>query len=120
MRELRRFRDKRKRNEPGETMGFILELSELAKMIDSLFDRFNMAEEHRTGASFTHAMPDPVHLFPFVSGFFPSTGLIPNNRIEYFCASTSPCVKTGPEQTFERVLNGKIKEPICEVPDFDR
>ena len=56
-------------NKPGETAGFVLQLAQLAQMVDPLFDRLDVPVKHRAGAAATHLVPGAMHIKPFRRAF---------------------------------------------------
>ena len=87
VREDSRLRLESKRNEPGKTAGFILQLTELAQMIDAVCKGFDMSVKHGASAAATHSMPGSVNVEPFLGRFFPPANLVTHNRIENFRAA---------------------------------
>ena len=55
--QLGRFRHESKRNKPGKSPGFILQLTKLSQMINAMFNGFDVPEEHCASAASTHLMP---------------------------------------------------------------
>jgi hypothetical protein len=51
------FRDESKRDKPGKSPGFILQLAQLPQMIDAMLNGFDVPEEHCAGAAPAHLMP---------------------------------------------------------------
>src|ERR1043166_5712612 len=49
-------------NKAAEPAGFILELAQLAQVIDALGERFDVAIKHRARAAAAHPMPRAMHL----------------------------------------------------------
>ena len=76
-----------KGNEPGKPAGFILQLAQLAQMIDPLGQRFDVSVEHGARAAAAHSMPRPMDVEPFLGSFFPAANLVPHNGIENFRAA---------------------------------
>src|SRR6266571_9422484 len=76
-----------KGNEPGKTAGLILQLAQLAQMIDALSKRFDVSVEHCARAAAAHSMPRPMDVEPFLGSFFPAANLVPHNGIENFRAA---------------------------------
>src|SRR5205823_6449284 len=87
VREDGRLRLESKRDESGKTAGFILQLAELAQMIDAVSKGFDMSVKHRARAAAAHSMPGSVDVEPFLGCFFPSANLVAHNRIENFRAA---------------------------------
>src|SRR6266487_1072710 len=82
-----RLRFESKRDEPGKTAGFVLQLTELAQMIDAVSKGLDMSVKHRACAAAAHSMPGSVDVEPFLGRFFPSANLVAYNRIENFRAA---------------------------------
>jgi len=70
------------RNKPGKPTGLILQLAELAQMIDAMSRRFDVPVEHGASAAAAHFVPSAMNVEPFSSGFFPATNRVTNLRIE--------------------------------------
>src|SRR6266568_7827514 len=87
VREDSRLRFESKRDEPGKTAGFILQLTELAQMIDAVSKGFDMSVKHGARAAAAHSMPGSVDVEPFLGCFFPPANLVTHNRIENFRAA---------------------------------
>jgi len=87
VREHGGLRFESKGNEPGKTAGLVLQLAQLAQMIDALGQRFNVSVEHGARAAAAHLMPRPMDVEPFLGGFFPAANLVPHSGIENFRAA---------------------------------
>src|SRR5438874_1179171 len=65
-------------------------------------------------------MPGAVNLQPFLGAFFAATNLIPNGRVENFCAATSDRTEAGASQKLQGFGNRNAEDPLGEVTHFDR
>src|ERR1700760_4019474 len=94
MLQLSCFGHEGKRNKPGKSPRFILELAKLTQMIDALFNGLDVPEEHGASTAATHLMPDPVHILPLFRGLFPTADLIADDGIEDFRTAPGERVQT--------------------------
>src|ERR1700694_1601545 len=72
----------------SEATGFILQLPQLPQMVDALSQRFDMSVKHRARAPAAHAVPSPMNIEPFSSGFLSAPDRIAHSRVENFRAAT--------------------------------
>ena len=115
MGEHRRLRFEGERNEAGKAAGFVLQLAQLAQMIDALLERLDVAVEHRAGAAAAHLMPGAMHLEPFLGGFFAAADLVAHTGIENLRAAAGDASRDQPRartRAFRESAFGK-----CVAPD---
>src|SRR5438105_4849560 len=74
-------------NKSSEATGFILQLPQLPQMVDALSQRFDVSVKHRTRAPAAHAVPNPMNIEPFGSGFLSAADRIAHSRLENFRAT---------------------------------
>ena len=89
-------------------------------MVHTLFERFDMAKEHRAGRATAHLVPNPVDLQPFLRAFFAPAKLITHPSVEYLRAATGQRIQPRFTQKRQRLRDGSLENPRCQVPDFDR
>src|SRR4029453_7054129 len=100
-----------KRNKAGKATGLVLQLAELAQMINAMSQRLDVSVEHGTSAAATHFVPGAMDVEPFSSGFFPTANCVTNGRIENLRATASNRTETGFAQSLERVTDRAAKNP---------
>src|SRR6266404_5398446 len=83
----------RKWNKSSEAAGFILQLSQLSQMVDALSQCFDVSVKHRARAPAAHAVPGPMNVEPFGSGFLSAADRIAHSRVENFRAATGDRAK---------------------------
>src|ERR1700736_1810682 len=118
--EHSRLRFKRERNKAAKAYRFVLKLTELSQMVDAMFERLDVAVEHRASAATAHPMPDPMDIEPFLGRLLTAA-----NPVAYFCvknlrAATSDGAQTVFAQKLERVRNRHLENSICEMTNLDR
>src|SRR5882724_10450369 len=89
VREHRSLRLEGKRNKTGKASGLVLQLTELAQMIDAMSRRLDVSVEHGTSAAAAHFVPGAMNVEPFSGGFFPTANCVTNGRIENLRATAS-------------------------------
>src|SRR5437773_4987228 len=89
VREHRGLRFEGKRDKTGKATGLVLQLAELAQMIDAMSRRFDVPVEHGTRATAAHFVPGAMNIEPFGSGFFPTANCVTDDRIENLRATAS-------------------------------
>src|SRR5437763_8923942 len=80
---------KSERHETTEPAGLVLKRAQLAKMINPLFERLDVAVKHCACAAPTHAMPDAMHVEPFLGRFLAATDLVAHIGVKNFRAAAS-------------------------------
>src|SRR2546421_4089557 len=115
MRENGRVRLERERNEAGESTGLILQFTKLAKMIDALLERFDVAIKHGAGAAAAHVVPDAVNVEPLRGALFPPAKFVPHLRIEYLRAASGEGAESGVLKNREGLWNGTLENPLGEM-----
>src|ERR1700733_5635249 len=115
MLQLSRFGHEGKRNKPGKSARFILELAKLTQMIDALFNGFDVPEEHGASAAATHLMPDPMHILPLFRGLFPTADLVTDDGIENFRTAPGQRVQTCVTQSLQSLTNGHFEDALRQV-----
>lgn len=103
----------------GEASGFILELAEAVEVVDAMVVGFEVAVEHGGGAASSHAVPGAMDVEPFFSGFFSTTDLIADDRVEDFRSATGEGVEASVAQGGKSVRDGVFVDAGGEVADFD-
>ena len=119
VREHRRLRLESKWDETGETASFILQCAKLSQMIDPVFERLDMAVEHRASAAASHSVPGSMDIKPFLRRFLAATNLITHRGIENLGAAAGDRTETSLTQKLQSIANRHAKNPSREVPDFD-
>src|ERR1700694_2475150 len=82
------LRLERKWNKSSEASGFILQLPQLPQMVNALSQCFDVSVKHRARAPAAHAVPSPMNIEPFGSGFLSAADRIAHSRVENFRATT--------------------------------
>src|SRR6266511_2247396 len=117
--ENRSLRLEGKRHKAGKATCLVLQLAELAQMIDAMSRRLDVSVEHGTSAAATHFVPGAMDIAPFSSGFFPTANCVANGRIENPRDTASNRTETGIAQSFEGVTDRHAKDPLRKVTHFD-
>src|SRR5438034_1664193 len=115
----RRLRLECERNKPAKPAGFILKLAQLAQMIDTLLERFDVAVEHGAGAAAPHPMPNPMDIEPFLGGFFAAANPIPHLGIKNFGAATGNGTKSVRAQKLERLRDRHLENSLSKMANFN-
>src|SRR6266705_4118554 len=82
-----RLRLESKWNKTAKPAGFILKLTKLAQMIDTLLESFDVPVQHGGSDAAAHSMPGPVNIEPFLGRFFAAANPVPHFRIKNFCTA---------------------------------
>src|ERR1051326_406033 len=109
-----------KRHKTGESSGLILELTQLAQVISTMCQRFDVSVKHRAGAAAAHGVPGAMDIEPFGSGFLAPANLVTHDWIENLGATSSDRTKSGCPQSFQRIANGHSKDSLSQMSNLDR
>src|SRR3981081_3151066 len=90
-------------DEAGEAASFVLELAQLAQMINTLLERFDVTVKHCARAMAAHCVPGAMHVEPFLRSFFAAANFIPHFSSENLRAAARHGAAANLAQRFERV-----------------
>src|SRR2546423_10274779 len=88
-------------------------------MIDPLLESFDVTVEHGAGAAPAHLVPDAMNIEPFCGTLLAAANLVAHLWIEYFSAAAGERTEARLFQNGERFGNGKLEDPLREMPDLD-
>ena len=119
VREHRSLRFEGERDKSGEPAGFILQLAQLAQVIDALSEGFDVSIEHCARAAATHDVPGAMDIKPFRGSLLTATNFISHRGIENFRAATGHGSKTGVAQKLKGVADGHAENSLCQMAHLD-
>jgi len=117
--EHRGLRFEGERDKSGETAGLILQLAQLAEVIDALSESFDMSVEHSASAAATHGVPGAMDIEPFRGSLLAATNFISHRGIENFRAAAGHRSKAGVAQKLKCVTNGHAKNSLRQMAHLD-
>src|SRR5438067_3530798 len=88
-------------------------------MLYPLLESLDMTVKHRAGAPATHVVPGAVNVEPFLGALFAAANFVAHLGIEYFGAAAGKGAEAGVFQNRESLRDGKLEDPLGEVPDLD-
>src|ERR1700682_2589150 len=106
-------------DEAGEAASFVLELAQLAQVIDTLRERFDVAVKHCAMSRAPHCVPGARQVEPFLRGFFAATNFIPHLGSENLRAAARHGAEASLAQSFERVADRHPENSLREMAHLD-
>src|ERR1700726_727411 len=103
----------------GETAGLILQLAQLAQVIDALSESFDMSVEHGASAAAPHGVPGGMDIEPFRGSLLTATNFISHRGIENFRAAAGHGSEAGVAQKLKCVADGHAKNSLCQMAHLD-
>ena len=108
------------RHERGEAVRFVLQFAQPAQVVDPLRRRLDVAVEHRAGAPLAHLVPGAVDFEPFLGALLAAANLVAHFGIENLRAAAGQRTQPRLAQNLERLADRLLRDPLGEMPDFDR
>ena len=115
MGQFRRLGDEGKGDESRESMGLVLQLTELQEVIDPVGGRLDVTVKHGGRAPLAHLVPGAVHLDPLLSRLLATADGVADSLVEDFSPSPGQGIEPSAPEDLEGFLQRLLEDSVREM-----